>query len=148
MKPKVLLRFASILLVVFALEQTVGYFTRHDTKDIRIQKVLKVMTENKFNMYGQMRSYDENYNGMALDLIFSLIAFSAVLWVLSIFAERNRVLVRTLLLPISFGLLGFSITGFLFFFPIPAYTSLFAAVLALIAMFSMVKKSLKPNAEF
>ena len=141
MKPKVMLRFASGLLLFFALGHIVGHITRHDTKDIRIQKVLKVMAENKFDMYGQLRSYDENYSGMSLNLIFSLVALAVILWILSIFTERNRVLVRALLVPISFCLIGFSITGFLFFFPIPAYTSFSAAVFTTVAMFTMVNKN-------
>jgi hypothetical protein len=51
------------------------------------------------------------------------------------------VLVRALLVPISFCLIGFSITGFLFFFPIPAYTSFIAAVLTIVSLFSMVNKN-------
>jgi hypothetical protein len=136
-----LIRFASGLLFLFALGHVVGYVTRHDNKDVRVQKVLKVMMENKFDMYGQLRSYEENYSGMSLNLIFSLVAFAVMLWILSIFTERNRVLVRALLVPISFCLIGFSITGFLFFFPIPAYTSFIAAVLTIVSLFSMVNKN-------
>lgn len=141
MSSKVMLRFASGLLFLFALGQIVGHYTRHDSKDMRVQKVLKVMMENKFDMYGQWRTYDENYTGMSLNLIFSLLAFSIMLWVLSVFTTRNRVLVRAMLVPISFCLLGYSITGFLFFFPLAAYTSFFAAVLTIVTMFSMVKKN-------
>ncbi|NOU46609.1 MAG: hypothetical protein HOO86_06050 [Bacteroidales bacterium] len=141
MKPKVMLRFASGILILFTFWHIAVHFTRHNTKDIRIQKVLKAMTENKFEMFGQLRSYDDNYNGMSLNLIFSLLAFSIMLWILSIFTERNRVLVRALLVPISFCLIGYSITGFLYFSPIPAYTSFIAAVLTIVCVFKMVNKN-------
>lgn len=141
MKPKILLRFASGLLMVYAVGLAIIYFNRHRMDDVRAQKVMKMMAEYKFNMYGQMRSFDETYKAMSLNLLFSLIALSLILWILSIFTERNRVLVRTLLIPVSFCLLGYTTTGFLFLFPAPAYISLISSVLSILSVFLMVNKN-------
>ncbi len=145
MKPKVLMRSASGLLFIYGVGHTIIHFTRHKTHDVVAQKVMKTMAEYKVFMYGQMRSFDENYNGMSINMIFSLLSFSAILWILSIFAERNRVMVRASLVAVSFCLLGYTVTGFIYFFPAPAYASLFSAVLTLVAFFMMVKRS--PEAE-
>jgi hypothetical protein len=140
MKPKVLMRFASGLLFIYASGHAIVHFTRHRSKDMVAQKVMKTMSEYKINMYGQMRSYDETYNGMSLNMVFTLVSFSLILWILSIFAERNRVMVRASLVPVSICLVGYTITGFLFFFPAPAYASLISAVLTIVSFFMMVKK--------
>jgi hypothetical protein len=148
MKPKVLMRFASGLLFIYASGHTIVHFTRHRSRDIVAQKVMKTMSEYKINMYGQMRSYDESYSGMSMNMIFSLVSFSLILWILSNFAERNRVLVRASLVPVSICLVGYTITGFLFFFPAPAYASFISAVLTIVAFFMMVKKQAETAPEF
>lgn len=136
MKTKIILRIAAGCLLFFALGHSLGHFTRHNVTDPKAKEVLQIMIENKFDMFGQMRSYDENYTGMSLNLIFTLLSFVAFIWLLSYHVEKQPIFVRNLLLPITFCILGFCITGFLYFFLIPALTCLFATVLLL---FGIVK---------
>ena len=71
MKPKILLRIAAGLLLFFAAGHSVGHFTRHDVKDPKAKEILGMMSDYKFDMFGKMRSYDDAYEGMSLNLIFT-----------------------------------------------------------------------------
>lgn len=137
MKAKILLKIATGCLVFFAFGHSMGHATRHEVSDPKAKAVLQQMMENKFDMFGQMRSYDENYTGMSLNLIFTLLALATVLWILSTQTEKQAKLVKMILVPITICIVGFSITGFLYFFPLPAITCLLAAVLTTISIFRL-----------
>lgn len=85
------------------------------------------MSDFKFDLFGTMRSYDENYTGMSLNLILTLLAFTLLLWILSNHSARAAAVTRALLFPILLCLLGFAITGFMYFFLLPAITCLLAS---------------------
>lgn len=122
MKPILLLRIATGCILFFALGHSIGHFSRHNVTDPKAKAVLQQMIENKFDMFGQLRSYDENYTGMSLNLIFTLLAFASILWILSTKTEAQPQLVKIILVPITICIFGFSITSFLYFFPVPAIT--------------------------
>src|SRR4051794_26120971 len=128
MKPKLLLRIATGCLLFFALGHSVGHFTRHDVSDPKAREVLRQMTENKFDMFGQLRSFDENYTGMSLNLIFTLLAMASVVWILSTHTETQPKLTRNILIPITLCVFGFCVTSFLYFFTMPAITCLLTSV--------------------
>ena len=129
MKPKILLRIAAGCLLFFATGHSMGHFKRHDVTDPQAKEVLRQMMEHKFDMFGQLRSYDENYTGMSLNLIFTLLALTVVVWILAAYSEKQPGLVKQLLVPLGLCILGFSVTGFLYFFPVPAVTCLVAVAL-------------------
>lgn len=128
MTPKILLRLAAGCLLFFAIGHSVGHVTRHHVADPKAQAVLRQMADNRFDMFGQLRSYDENYTGMSANLILTLIAFATVLWIFSNWGRTQPTVVRTLLLPIMLCTLGFSITSYVYFFPVPAISCLLAAL--------------------
>jgi len=141
MTPKLLLRIAVGCLLFFALGHSLGHFTRHDVTDPKAKEVLRQMTENKFDMFGQLRSYDENYTGMSLNLIFTLLALASVLWIISTQTEKQPILARNILIPIAICVFGFGITSFLYFFTIPAVTCLLATILTTATIFKLSGKS-------
>jgi riboflavin transporter FmnP len=98
------------------------------------------MADNKFDMFGQLRSYDENYTGMSANLILTLLAFVAVLWLLSNQTKEQSKLIRSVLLPIIFCILGFSITSYFYFFPLPAVSCLLAVTFMAFAYFKLKKQ--------
>jgi hypothetical protein len=140
MKPKLLLRIAACLLLFFACGHSIGHFTRHDVTDPKAREVLRQMTENKFDMFGQQRSYDQNYTGMSLNLILTLFVFASILLMLSTQTEKEPLFVKNLLVPITFCVVGFSVTGFLYFFTMPAVTCLFASLLTIWAIIGLSNK--------
>jgi hypothetical protein len=139
MKPKLLIRIAAGCILFFALGHTIGHSKRHDVIDPKAKEVQKMMIENKFDLFGKMRSYDESYTGMSLNLIFTLMAFSILLWIISSASDDQKVLTKKLLVPIALCILGFSVTGFLYFFMVPAVTCLVAFILTGIAIFQLNK---------
>jgi len=137
MKPKLLIQLAAGCILFFAFGHTIGHFTRHSVDNAQAQEVLNAMTSHKFNMFGQMRSYDENYTGMSFNLIITLITFTLLLALLSSWSNKYPLVVRQILIPISVCLMGFAITSFLFFFPLPGITCCIAACLLAIAIFKL-----------
>ena len=126
MSPKLLLRIAGGCLLFFLLGHSMGHFQRHAVTDPKARQVLQIMSENRFDMFGQLRSYDENYTGMSLNLLLTLAAFSFILFVLAGKAESSPTLVRMILVPIGLAVAGFALTSYLYFFPVPAVTCLLA----------------------
>lgn len=139
-KPKLLIRIAAGLILFFTIGHSMGHFTRHDVTDAKEKEVLQMMDNNKFDLFGHMTSYDKMYTGMSMDLIFTLLVFTIILWHISNISTDNKKLATKLLLPVTFCVFGFSITSFLFFFPIPAITCLLAG---LISTFALIKLNSK-----
>jgi len=128
MKPGILLKLAAGCTAFFATGHSIGHFTRHNISDLKAREVLRLMVETRFDMFGFMRTYDENYRGMSINLIITLIALTFILWTLAKHCETNVELSINILTLIMLLLLGFSITGFLFFFHVPAITCLVGAI--------------------
>jgi hypothetical protein len=128
MTAKLLVRLAAACLLFFALGHSVGHSSRRNVSDPKAKEVLQAMSDNKFDMFGQMRSYDENYEGMSLNLIFTLLAFIFILWTISGSLDTNQALAQRLLVPIGLCVVGFAVTGFLYFFLVPAITCVAAAI--------------------
>ena len=139
-KPKLLIRIAAGLILFFAFGHSMGHFTRYDVTDPKEKEVLQMMSNNKFDLFGQITSYDKMYTGMSMNLIFTLLAFTFILWHISNISTDNKKLATKLLLPVTFCVFGFSITSFLFFFPIPAITCLIAGLLSLFALIKLNAK--------
>lgn len=137
MKAKTLLRISAGCLLFFAVGHSIGHFTRHKISDPKAKEVLQIMTDNKFDMFGQMRSYDENYTGMSLNLIFCLLALVAILWVISCNVDSQPRFAMHLLLAITFCVLSFGITSILYFFMMPAVTCFVSTVLLLICIMKL-----------
>ncbi len=139
MRPKLLIRIAAGCLLFFAIGHSIGHITRRDTTDPKMLEALRVMTENKFDLFGQMRTYDGLYEGMSINLTLTLLAFTAVVWILSGAVETAPSLVRNALIPIGLCTIGFAVTGFLYFFPVPAVTCVVASILIFAAVVAIKK---------
>lgn len=137
MTPTVFLYSAAGFLLFFAFGHTIGHFTRHKLSEIAAQKVLKSMQETRFNQFGKMRSFDENYRGMSFNLLVTLLSFAGILMILANQWQKNPDMTSWLLLPVSIATAVFTITGWRFFFPLPAITCLFATCSLLIAQWQL-----------
>lgn len=127
LNPKLLLRTAAACILFFALGHSLGHFTRHNVTDPQAIALQREMIENKFDMFGTPRSYDENYTGMSLNLIFTLLAVTVVLWQLSGQVEKHPANSRKVLIPLTLCVLGFGFTSAFYFFPMPAISCFVAA---------------------
>jgi hypothetical protein len=129
MKPKLLIRIAAFCVLFFTVGHSIGHFKRKSTTDPLQQEVIKKMEEHKFALGPQMRSYDDIFTGMSLNLSIALLAFTLLLWISSNIAGRDAKTGIQILLPILLGLLLFTFTGFKYFFIVPAITCLVASCL-------------------
>jgi hypothetical protein len=136
-KPKLLIRIAAGLILFFLIGHSMGHFTRHDVTDLKEKEVLQVMSNNQFDLFGETTTYDHMYTGMSMNLIFTLLAFTIILWHISNIRTENKKLATQLLLPVTLCVFGFCITSFLFFFPIPAITCLIAGVILTFAIIKL-----------
>jgi hypothetical protein len=140
MNTKLLLRIASGLTLFFATGHSVGHFTRKSHMEPEAQAVFKAMEGYKFPIGSQFRTYDEFFDGMSLNLTISLVAFMILLWMLSNIANEFPKVCNTLIWPVLIGMIGFTITGFVYFFFVPAITCLLISMLLLASMFMLKKK--------
>jgi hypothetical protein len=127
MTPKLLIRIAAGLVLFFAFGHTVGHTTRHQAEGAQ-QTVVTMMQDVRFDFFRNTTSYDGMYNGMSLNLIFTLIAFALVLWFVSNVTNEKPKLALQIVLPIALCVFGFAVTSFLYFFLVPAVTCLLASL--------------------
>lgn len=131
------LRVAAGCMLFFAAGHSAGHVTRHETIDADVARTIDLMRFTKRDMFGQMRSFDENYEGMSINLIVVLLALTVILWMLGNYTQDYPKIVKSLLWPIAFVIAGFSITAWLFFFPLPAITCLVALLLVVWAAYTL-----------
>ncbi len=139
MKPTHVLRMAVFCILFFAAGHSIGHFTRKATTDSKAAEVFTLMETYKFPIGGELRSYDEFYTGMSLNLIAALIAFALVLWVASLMATQFPRACRKILLPVLLCMIAYTITGFLYFFVVPAATCLLASLLIVYSLYLLGK---------
>jgi heme A synthase len=141
MKPAHLLKFAAGCQLFFAVGHSAGHFTRKSVDAPRARQVFALMEDYKFPIGTKLRSYDEFYTGMSLNLVICLLTFTALLWIAAGLAQSHPRVCTRLLVPVLLGVTAFSATGFGYFFPVPAVTCLVAAVLISLSLFSLRKVS-------
>ncbi|EMK06035.1 MULTISPECIES: LIC_13387 family protein [Leptospira] len=139
MKAKLFIRIASALMFVFALGHSFGHFTRYETSDSQALNAISIMQQTKIPMEGVTKTYDQFYTGMSLNLSIVLISLTLLLWILSNFSESNPQTVQKLLIPILFCIFCFGITGFTYFFFVPAIVASLGAISVLVGIILLGK---------
>jgi hypothetical protein len=137
MKPRILLRVAAFFTLFVAVGHTVGHFTRKITTDQTDKEVIRQMETHKFYFYGFMRSWDNFYEGLGLDVSITLLILTVLLWIIGNSTHRYPLFCFKLLWPVLICFIGFTITGFLYFFLVPAICTLVASVLVMMAMLQL-----------
>lgn len=127
MKPKFLLRTASVVMLLHDFGHTFGALTWKQSDDPAKQEVIKQMTEPKFPFMGTVRSMGEYYDGYGFTCSLALLFIAILLWLLSNVTEQNKKLVRQILTVTSIILLAWGIDELIFFFPFAAAFSLIAS---------------------
>lgn len=83
MKPKLLIRTASVLLLIFLCSHTFGHLTRKNITDTKGLEVLRSMEAHQFNFMGAIQTYDGHMEGYGLDFSLILAALCVLLWIIS-----------------------------------------------------------------
>jgi hypothetical protein len=147
MKPKVSLRIVALLTLLVAAGHTIGHFTRKITTDIAGVQVIKQMEQYKFNFNGSMRSWDNFYEGLSLDVALILFIFTIIFSMLAGIVKKHPKVCYNMLWPYLICYVGFTITGFCYFFIIPAITTLIICLLIIFTMWQLRKQPRLLNSE-
>lgn len=137
MKPKVLLRIASLLLVLFAMGHSTGHYRRKNTTDPAGKAVLRAMEDYQFEFKGKMQTLDGHMEGYGWLVTLVLLSFAALLWIVSSNYEKQPAYSRLILYPFLFFMAGNGIVAYRYFFSGPAVISAVAVLLTVIAAFRM-----------
>ena len=127
MKAKILLRIASIIILLHTLGHTVGALTWKEAPNQAVKQVIDGMIGNRFDFFGKSVSIGDFFAGYGYSMIGVLLLISILLWLLSTELNRRFILVLGLFL------LFLAIIEFIYFFPLPAVLSLLAGIATLIA---------------
>jgi hypothetical protein len=127
MNAKVLLRTASVIMVLHTFGHTMGAMTWKDAPNAAVKQVIDGMSGSHFDFWGRSVTIGDFYTGYGYTMIGVLLLVSILLWLLS--AEPNR----RFILAIGLFLLFLAVIELIYFFPLPAVLSLLAAVATLIA---------------
>jgi len=133
MKAKVLLRIASVLMLLHTLGHTVGAMTWKNAPNAAVKQVVDGMLGNHFDFGGKSVTIGDFYAGYGYSMIGVLLLVSILLWLLS--AEPNK----RFILALGLFLLFLAIVEFIYFFPLPAVLSLLAGAATLIAYGRSIK---------
>jgi hypothetical protein len=134
MKPKLLLRIASIVMFLHDIGHTFGHLSWKEAVEPEKQEVIRQMTENKCPFMGATRSMGDYYDGYGYASTLALLLIAVILWIASGLEPQNIALTRKMLIVIAVVLLAWGIVELTFFFPFAAAFSLVAAVLTGIAL--------------
>src|SRR5260221_3188663 len=126
MRPEILLRIASIIMLIHTVGHTLGTLGWKKTTDPTKKEVISQMTENKFPFMGASKSMGDAMDGYGFSAIGSLLLVAVLLWLVSNSLGLQTNLIRNILILIAANLLVLGICELIYFFPLAAGFTLFA----------------------
>ena len=132
MKPVVMLRIASVLVLIHAILHTVGGVFGKPVSGVAARVAAEMRTT--FPAFGAIRSYSDFYMGMGLGVTIFLTMDALLLWVLASMAKNDPPRLRPLIAIFALGYLAFAFNSYTFFFAGPIIAELLI-VACLVAAF-------------
>jgi hypothetical protein len=139
MRAKILLRVASILMLMHAIGHTFGQMGWKQSTDPAQNRVIQQMTGPKFPFMGVYRSMGNYFDGYGYSVSISILVTVLILWFVSADLSSNTLLIKKIILMISLSLSAIGIDELVFFFPFAAGTTLLASVCGFISFYLLVK---------
>jgi len=130
MKPKIILRIASVSMLLHTIGHTIGAMSWKKDPDPAIQRVVDSMISHKFIFLGSLRSIGDFYEGYGITMIVVLLLMAVLLWQLSKIYAIFPDPAAKLLGPISLGLLVIALIEFKYFFFLPGTLTSLAGILS------------------
>ena len=137
MKPKLLLRIASLMMLLHLIGHSFGNELWKKTDDPTKMQVIHAMTYYKFPFMGSVRSFGDNFSGYGYAVSLFLILSSVLLWLISSSLKEKTTLSIKILLTLFICLTILGIDELIFFFPFAASLSLISAILTGLATILM-----------
>lgn len=122
MKAKLLLRIASIIMLLHTIGHTMGALSWKDAPNAAVAQVIAGMQSQHFEFMGRSVSLANFYVGYGISMIFVLLLVSVLLWLLAVNPVKN------MLVALGLFLLAFAVCEYIYFFPMAAAFSLTAAI--------------------
>lgn len=141
MKPKILLRAASCLMMLHTLGHSMGALNWKNSQDKTMQGVINAMLANKFLFMGASRSLGDFYEGYGLSMIFVLLMVTFLLWITAGEAATNPKLAAKILLPVLFFLVTLAIVEAVYFFPFAATISSVSVICTGVSLVVLLKQN-------
>jgi len=131
MKPKLLLRIASVVMLLHTMGHTFGALSWKNAPNAAVAAVIAGMQKEHFNFMGRLSTIAAFYEGYGVIMIFVLLLLSALLWLLS--GHTTNLVARGMLILLGIFLVILSVCEYIYFFPFAALLSLIAGVCVLLA---------------
>ncbi|WP_448699548.1 hypothetical protein ACFGVR_21170 [Mucilaginibacter sp. AW1-3] len=122
MKSKLLLRIASILMLLHSIGHTFGALTWKEAPNAAVGQVITAMQSVHFPFMGRQVSFGLFFEGYGISMIFVLLLITILLWLLS----NNPQPAFIVVLAIFLLLLG--VTEYIYFFPFAAAFTLLSGI--------------------
>ena len=140
MKPKLLLRIASVIIFLHAIGHFLGVasVTKGETDEENM--VIHAMTDHRFPLLGAVHSFADFLHGFGWVGEVFLLLTTYLLWFTGSLAEGQPVISMKLSAALFISLLVQTILEFIYFFPVAYLMSLIAAVLTGLSFLSLQKR--------
>jgi len=137
MKPKLLLRIASVIIFLHAIGHTIGVYTWKDPKSLVPQQVIDQMTGQKFIFMGTNATMAAFYEGFGYASTIAMLLVVSILWITGTAVEKNASLSSKILWPVAAFLFLMGIVEIIYFFPMAVAFSFLAFLLTVVSIFKL-----------
>jgi hypothetical protein len=128
MKPKILLRIASLVILLHAIGHLLGMAGWTSAQTDEQKMVVHAMTDHRFAFMGAVHSFGDSFNGFGYIGEISLLLVAYFLWISGSFVITQPVISRKMSAALFVALFAQSILEFIYFFPLAAIMTLVAAI--------------------
>ncbi|RAV98040.1 hypothetical protein DQQ10_25900 [Pseudochryseolinea flava] len=109
----------------------VGHFTWKDTDDSVLRDVIQKMDTHHFDFMGTSQTLGGHHEGYSVMLGLTLIVMIIITWIASLQITNNSA-VKSMVLIIGVFFLGYGVVEAIYFFPLPAATSILAGIFMIV----------------
>ena len=128
MKPKILLRIASFVILLHAIGHLFGMAGWTSAQTDEQKMVVHAMTDHRFAFMGAVHSFGDSFNGFGYIAEISLLLAAYFLWISGSFVITQPVISRKMSAALFVALSVQSVLEFIYFFPLAAIMTLVAAM--------------------
>lgn len=142
MKPKLLLRIASILIFVHGAMHPIGHSGWKNSPQPLKDGVIQQMTGHKYSFMGAVHSYGDYFEGYGYACSVAMILIAVLLWIISTSLAENAALAKKIALAIGIALVFWAGVEQVYFFIAASGLSFLAAICVFSSVFLMKKTAI------
>jgi hypothetical protein len=132
MTAKLLLRIASILMLLHTIGHTIGALTWKDAPNPAVGQVVSGMQSQHFDFMGRSVTLGGFFEGYGFTMIGVLLLVTIFLWLFS--SQSTNPLTKSLLPVLALFLLVMGVIEYIYFFPFAAAFSFLAGLCSVVAL--------------